>query len=65
MPDMDGAETFEKIKQINPNVKVMLSSGYSIDGKAGTLLAKGIREFVQKPFNITDLCDSVRKTLDD
>jgi CheY-like chemotaxis protein len=34
MPEMNGGEVYDRIKKINPDVKVLLSSGYSIDGQA-------------------------------
>ncbi len=34
MPDMGGGETYDRMKEINPDIKVLLLSGYSIDGKA-------------------------------
>ena len=56
---------FFAIKEINPAVKVVLSSGYSIDGQAGNLIKEGIHGFVQKPFTIAKLCDTVREALDE
>ncbi len=64
MPDMDGREVFLALKEINPDVKVILASGYSINGQAGKLLKEGVNSFVQKPFSIYDICNEVRKVLD-
>jgi two-component system, cell cycle sensor histidine kinase and response regulator CckA len=55
MPDMDGPETFEALKAVNPNVKVLLSSGYSKDEKIEALLNQGAIGFVQKPFDLQSL----------
>jgi len=55
MPEMTGSETFDELKNINPNLKVLLSSGYSLDGKAKKLLEQGCDGFIQKPFNINQL----------
>ena len=52
MPMMNGGKTYEKIKKINPNVKVLLASGYSIEGQATEILNRGCDGFIQKPFNI-------------
>ncbi len=38
MPGMNGGDTFDRLKEINPDVKVLLSSGYSIDGQAQEIL---------------------------
>ncbi len=64
MPDMSGGETYEKIKEINPEVKVLLSSGYSIDGRATEILDRGCRGFIQKPFKMKELSQRLRKILD-
>jgi PAS domain S-box-containing protein len=63
MPDMCGGETFDHLKQINPGVKVLLSSGYSIDGQAGEILRRGCQGFIQKPFNIGQLSQKIRDVL--
>ncbi len=55
MPDMDGSETFDILKEIDPDVKVLLASGYSIDGKAGEILERGCHGFIQKPFDLNNL----------
>jgi PAS domain S-box-containing protein len=64
MPDMGGRETYDRLKEINPDIKVLLSSGYSIDGQATEILERGCDDFIQKPFNITDLSQKIRKILD-
>ena len=50
MPNMDGGTAFRRLKAINPEVVVIVSSGYSIDGDAQQLLMEGARDFIQKPF---------------
>jgi len=64
MPGMGGGETFDRLKQINPKVKVLLSSGYSIDGMATDILERGCNQFIQKPFNIKELSQKLREVLD-
>ena len=64
MPDMDGGKTFDRIREINAVLPVMLSSGYSIDGQAAKIMAKGCSGFIQKPFNISDLSQKIRSVLD-
>ncbi|MFC2140686.1 PAS domain S-box protein [Acidobacteriota bacterium] len=64
MPDLSGAEAFEVIKKINPGVKVLLSSGYSINGQAAEILELGCKGFIQKPFNMKTLSQKLRKILD-
>jgi CheY-like chemotaxis protein len=59
MPGMSGSETFDELKRINPKVKVLLSSGYSMDGQAKRIMARGCDGFIQKPFNLQVLADKL------
>ena len=63
MPDMGGGETYDKMKAINPNEKILLSSGYSIDGQAKEILARGCDGFIQKPFTMKELSQSISEIL--
>ena len=63
MPDMGGGKTYDLLKEINPQVKVLLSSGYSIDGQAKEILGRGCNGFIQKPFDIKQLAAKIRKIL--
>ena len=63
MPDMGGGEIFDRLKAMNPAVKVLLSSGYSIDGEASEILDRGCDGFIQKPFLIKDLSQKIREIL--
>jgi CheY-like chemotaxis protein len=64
MPDMGGGEVYDRIKEMNPKVKVLLSSGYSIDGQAHEILRRGCDGFIQKPFNIKELSRELRDILE-
>ena len=64
MPAMGGGEAYDRIKEINPKVKVLLSSGYSIDGQAEEILEQMCNAFIQKPFSMKELSQSIRKILD-
>jgi len=63
MPDIGGGEVYDRIKEINPQVKVLLSSGYSIDGQATDILERGCNSFIQKPFNLAVLSNKIREVL--
>jgi CheY-like chemotaxis protein len=63
MPGMGGGEVYDQIKRIDPKVKVLLSSGYSIDGQATKILNRGCEGFIQKPFNMEDLSKKIREVL--
>jgi CheY-like chemotaxis protein len=62
MPKMGGGQVFDHLRKINPNVKVLLSSGYSINNDVAQILAKGCT-FIQKPFDIKQLSQTVREIL--
>jgi two-component system, cell cycle sensor histidine kinase and response regulator CckA len=61
MPGMGGKETFERLKEIDPSVKVLLSSGYSINAQATELLNCGCRGFIQKPFSMAALSRKLKE----
>ena len=63
MPNMGGGEVFDQIKRIDPKVKVLLSSGYSVNGQATEILKRGCEGFIQKPFNMEDLAKKIREVL--
>jgi PAS domain S-box-containing protein len=65
MPDMGGSETFDQLKAISPDIKVLLSSGYSIDGQASEIMKRGCNGFIQKPFNLKHFSQKVREILDE
>ncbi|MBW1861359.1 MAG: PAS domain S-box protein [Deltaproteobacteria bacterium] len=64
MPDMGGGEAYDRLKKINPDIKVLLSSGYSIDGQATEILKRGCDGFIQKPFNMRQLSQKIREISD-
>ena len=63
MPHISGGEVYEKLKEINPKVKVLLSSGYSIDSQAQEILARGCDAFIQKPFGLQELSKRISEIL--
>ena len=64
MPDIGGGNTYDKLKEIYPEIKVLLSSGYSINGEATEILERGCNGFIQKPFNMKKLSQKIREILD-
>ncbi|ABW69059.1 PAS domain S-box protein [Desulfosudis oleivorans] len=64
MPGMGGGETYDKLKQINPHVKVLLSSGFSLNNQAREILAKGCSGFIQKPYDTAAISLKLREILD-
>jgi len=64
LPDMPGKKIFEEIRAIYPPVKVLLASGYSLNGQAQEILAGGCLGFIQKPFTMNELSRRLRECLD-
>ena len=64
MPGMGGGEAFEILKGMNPDVRIILSSGYSADGQAKEIMEKGVKAFLQKPFQIHEISQTVREALE-
>ena len=63
MPGMSGGETFDLLKELNPEIRVILSSGYSLDGMASRIMEQGCRSFMQKPFSLSLLSQKTREAL--
>ncbi|MFC1554515.1 PAS domain S-box protein [candidate division KSB1 bacterium] len=63
MPQMDGKITNQKLRNINPDVKVVLTSGYAKDGKASEIIAEGAYRFIQKPFKLGELSKTIAEVL--
>ena len=64
MPDLGGSYVYNVLKKIKPDIKVLLSSGYSIDGQASEIMSRNCDGFIQKPFNMIQLSKRIRKILD-
>lgn len=64
MPGMGGRACLEKLLRINPEVKVIIASGYSVDGQAQDILDLGAKGFVGKPYRIREMMKSIRAILD-
>ncbi|MFO7987174.1 MAG: PAS domain S-box protein [Desulfatiglandaceae bacterium] len=64
MPGMSGSETFDRLKEINPHVKIVLSSGYSMNDQANDIMNRGCDGFIEKPIKITYLSQKLREILD-
>jgi len=63
MPDMGGGEVYERMKDINQNLKAILATGYSLDGEASRILKKGCDGVIQKPFSIDRLSRIIYRVL--
>lgn len=64
MPVMDGADVFNEMLQVDPQVAVVLSSGFAEQDRLRGMLARGLRGFIPKPYTQQKLLTQIRTTLD-
>ncbi|MFH1953938.1 MAG: response regulator, partial [Pseudomonadota bacterium] len=64
LPDMDGGRVYPLIMEARPNLKVIVCSGYSINGPAQEILDAGAQAFIQKPFSISALAEKLKELLE-
>jgi DNA-binding NtrC family response regulator len=63
MPKLGGRDCFREIKTMNPHVRALLSSGFSLDGSVQEIMDEGIAGFIQKPYRLEELSDAVSKAI--
>lgn len=63
MPDMSGKEVFRELRKVDPRVRVLLCSGYSMEDDVREMIAKAGCGFLHKPFNASQLSEKVREIL--
>jgi len=63
MIGMGGRDAFVAMRRINPDIKALLVSGYSIDGEARSILDEGVLGFLQKPFRVAEFGRAVADAL--
>ncbi len=59
LPGMSGIDLIKELKKINPGVKAILSSGFEQDERVQQVLKQGIKDFIQKPFDVVDLVKKI------
>jgi len=63
MPKMDGKSTYINMKKINPDIKVLLTSGFKQDDRVNDILSLGVQGFIQKPYSFEKLAKSMMKLI--
>ena len=63
LPDMGGRDIYDRLKIINPDLNVLLVSGYDMDYQTEGIMECGCDGFIQKPFNMNELLEKVRGIL--
>ncbi len=64
MPTINGGETIQRLKAINPKARIILSSGYSMNEQAAEIMNRECNGFIQKPYGINELSETIRKALE-
>jgi len=65
MPGMGGGQVYDRLKEMDSDVKVLLASGYGVTSRITEILDRGCRGFMQKPFNMARLSQKTRDVLDE
>jgi CheY-like chemotaxis protein len=65
MPGMNGCETFERLKKIDQDINVLISTGYSMNGEVQKIMDRGDKGFLPKPYSITILSQKITEVLND
>lgn len=65
MPNMGGRDCCRKLKELQSDVRVILSSGYGQEGEVQEIMNEGVRNFIQKPYRLGDLSDVVAQALEE
>jgi PAS domain S-box-containing protein len=63
MPHLDGEACFRELRRVDPNVKVVMTSGYNEQDVINRFVGKGLAGFVQKPYSASDLLSKVEEVL--
>jgi CheY-like chemotaxis protein len=64
LPVMDGDAVFDELRALNPDVNVVLSSGFAEQQKISAMLTQGLRGFIPKPYTREKLLSQVRSTIE-
>ena len=63
MPRMDGRECFSALRQINPNVRAILSTGYSHNQAVQEVIDEGLLGYIGKPFDLQEIATAVENAI--
>jgi CheY-like chemotaxis protein len=64
MPGLNGRETYKRLRQINPDVRVLLASGYAFEGQEKEILEDKCNGYIQKPFKIEKLAMMIKEIME-
>ena len=64
MPHMGGEQTFTELRRIDPDVRVILSSGYNEQDAVRRFAGRGLAGFIQKPYRVQSLAAAIRAAIE-
>jgi CheY-like chemotaxis protein len=64
MPVMGGSAAIDRLKTMNPDIKIILASGYGLDDEIEAIMKKGCLAFISKPFRVKELSNKIREALE-
>jgi len=64
MPNLSGKEAFVRMKEINPDIRALLSTGYGHNEEAQEILDLGVKDLLSKPYHLKDLSNSLKQFLE-
>jgi DNA-binding NtrC family response regulator len=65
IPGMGGKKCYEEILKINPLAKILIVSGYSVNGPGQEAMEAGAKGFIGKPFDVSNMLITIRNILDE
>jgi len=63
MPDESGANTYKRLKKLNPDIRVLITSGFEKNGNVDEILNDGQNGFIQKPFKFEEFTNNIDSML--
>ncbi len=64
LPKLNGIQLFEELQEINPDVKILLASGFLDPHKKSKLLLMGVSGILKKPYQTDEVCEKIRQVLE-
>jgi len=65
MPGMSGRDIFNALMEMEPGLRVLVSTGYSVEGEVSDLIRRGCKGYIQKPYSIRELAKKIRFLFDE
>lgn len=63
MPGISGQEVYRALKKVNPEIKAIIASGYSLNNDINEIIKDGAKVFLQKPFDMNEIANQIRVIL--